>query len=91
MVDLQIGECQKCRCSWNALAGSTAATGMNADGSIASMAGATLCEFTGAISMSYPADRATTGNLLTAGVAGLVANAIQVVVMLKKLLKDKLD
>mgnify|MGYP005745562849 CR=1 FL=1 len=58
------------------LAGSTAAAGMNAEGSIATMGAAAFGNITGAINELSQTDRAVAGNLLTAGVAGLVANAV---------------
>ena len=60
-----------------ALAASAAATGLESDGSLASMAGATLSELSSQFqALTDPANRSTTSNLLTGGISALVANAI---------------
>ena len=57
------------------------------------MAGATLSELSSQFqALTDPANRSTTSNLLTGGISALVANAITGgMLMLKKLLPDKLD
>jgi len=56
---------------------SAASTGMETEGSIATMAGATLSDITSKFnSIMDPANRSTIGNVMTGGIAGLVANAV---------------
>ena len=55
---------------------SAVSSGMNAEGSIANMAGKTLSELTNQLSQLGQADRATVDSLLTGQVASMIASAI---------------
>lgn len=59
-----------------ALTASAAGAGLRADGSLATMTGASLQEMKGQLDKALETDKGTVGKLITGGIAGLVANAV---------------
>ena len=59
-----------------ALSAAAAGAGLRADGSLATMGGASFAEMKGQLDKALETDKGTVGKLLTGGIAGLVANAV---------------